>query len=281
MRRGGDRLKLEPERGRGGRGRRRRAVELICGAAVLAALSLIAAGCAFNAQILVRFSGESPVVVTESIKPELIPYWVAGVSRRNGQVVHVNCAATLLYDVKEATGTAVLVQQHVAKLRTRPLRRGTPYRLDCMGPLIVQLPADAAAVAATATDASGRQTALPTRAPVRSIRLGYGKRLRPEPTTQFTVIEWPPTFTAGDYELQLSFTLAKARPFRQKVVNTASVSCGRSRYLQPILPAVTTMARALALTIRPSAEMVTVPLPRVAPGIHTYAEAKRTLSCVR
>jgi hypothetical protein len=250
-------------------------------AAALAGLSTIATGCAFDAQILVRFSGKSPVVVTESVKPEQVPYWVAGTTRRNGQVVGISCAVTLFYDVKEATGTAVLVQRYVVKLRTRPLRRGTAYRLDCQGPLIVQLPADATAVAAAATSASGLTTALSTRAPVGSLPLAHGRRLRPDPKTRLAVIEWQPTLAAGDYELELSFALANARPFKQKAVYTASVSCGRSRYLQPILPPVTTMARAPALTIHPSADTVTVPLPRVAAGIRTYAEAKRTLACVR
>jgi hypothetical protein len=250
-------------------------------AAALAGVSAIAAGCAFDAQILVRFSGTSPVVLTESVKPEQVPYWVAGMTHRNGQVVGVNCAVTLLYEVKEATGTAVLVQRYVVKLRTRPLRRGTAYRFDCQGPLIVQLPADASAVSATATNASGLTAVLPTRAPVGSLPLAHGRRLRPDPRTRFAVIEWQPTFAAGDYELELSFSLAKARTFKQKAVYTASVSCGRSRYLQPILPPVARMARAPALTIRPSADTVTVPLPRVAPGIRTYAEANRTLSCVR
>jgi hypothetical protein len=259
-----------------------RRFDLIFCAAVFAGLSVIATGCAFDAQSLVRFSGTSPtVVVTESVKPQQIPYWVAGVTRRNGQVVRISCATTLLYDVKEATGTAVLVQQYVAKLRTRPLRRGTPYRLDCMGPLVVQLPAAASAVGATAASASGPHAALPTRAAVTSLRIAHGKRLRPELRTQLAVIQWPSDFTAGDYELELSFTMPDARPFREKAVYTASVSCGRSRYLQPILPPVSEMARAPALTIRPSADTLTVPLPRVAAGIRTYAETTRTLSCVR
>lgn len=220
-------------------------------------------------------------MVTESVKAEQTAQLVEGVTRRNGQVVGAHCGVTLVYDVREATGTAVLAQRYVAKLRTRPLRRGTPYRLDCTGPLVVQLPADASAVAATATSASGPRTTLPTQAPVTSLRLAYGKRLRPDPNTQFVLIGWEPTLLSGDYELQLTFTLPSVRPIREKVVYTASVSCGRSKYLQPILPPVTTMARVPALTIRPSAAEVSLSLPRVAAGFRSYAEAKRTVPCLR
>ena len=45
------------------------------------------------------------------------------------------------FDVREATGSAVLIQLYVVHLRTRPLRRGTRYEIDCAGPLIIQLPA--------------------------------------------------------------------------------------------------------------------------------------------
>ena len=248
---------------------------------MLADLCLLASGCAFDAQILVRFEGTSPVVVTESVKPQQLPHRVAGATRRNGQVVGVTCSVTLVYDVREATGSAVLAQRYDVKMRTAPLRRGTPYSVDCMGPLIVQLPADASAITATSTAESGEETVLPARMPVASIPLAFGKRLRPEPGTQFAVVSWPQTLPAGTYQLTLGFALPHARRFREKAVYTASVSCGRSRYLQPILPSVARLARAPAFTILPSADPVTVSLPRVAGSIGSYASTKRALACVR
>jgi len=73
--------------------------------------------------------------------------------------------------------------------------------------------------------------------------------------------------------------ILEARAIREKAVVTASVSCGRSSYVEPILPPVTSMARAAAFTIRPSADPIAFPLPRIAPGIAASAEATRTLSC--
>jgi hypothetical protein len=124
-------------------------------------------------------------------------------------------------------------------------------------------------------------TELPVQAPLGSIPLAFGKRLRPEPSTKFAVVSWPQTLPPGNYQLELAFTLPQARRFREKAIYTASVSCGRSRYLEPILPPVTKMARAPAFTILPSARPVMVSLPRVAGSIGTYAATKRTLACVR
>jgi hypothetical protein len=253
----------------------------LLGVLVLAGLSLPAAGCAFDAQILVRFHGISPTVVTESVKPQQIPHRVEGVTRRRGQILRFNCSVTLVYDVREATGSAVLAQTFAVKLRTPSLRRGIAYSLDCLGPLVVELPADASGVGATATDAASLETALPVQARVMSIPIAFGRRLRPEPNTQFAVVEWPRTLPAGSYQVELSFSLPRAQPIREKAIYTASVSCGRSRYLQPILPPVTTIARAPTFTIRPSADPITFSLPRVAGALGSYAEAKRTLSCVR
>ena len=258
-----------------------KAFDLFRAAAVLGGVLAVASGCAWEGQIVARFDGTEPTVVTESVKTEYTSQRVGGVTRRKGQVVGAFCGVTLVYDVKEATGTAVLVQRYVAKLRTRPLRRGIPYTLDCDGPVVVQLPADASAVSATATSASGSATPLPTRAAVASLRLANGKRLRPEPRTQFVLVRWEPTLVPGDYALRLTFTLPNVRTIREKVLYTASVSCGRSRYLQPVLPPVTTMGRVPAVTIRPAAGDVSVSLPRVAPGLRSYAEAKRMLACVR
>jgi hypothetical protein len=247
----------------------------------LALVGLVAttAGCAFVSPVVVRFSGASPVEVTESFAPEQIPHSVHGRTTRAAQIVRIDCSTTISYDVEEATGTAVLTQTYVVRLHTRRLPRGTTYQVDCTGPVIVELPADASGVRATSVDAVGTQVQLPVQAPIASFPLAFGKRLRAEPRTQLAVVRWPRTLPQGDYRIELAFDLPEAHPIREKAVVTASVACGRSRYVQPILPAVTSMTRVPAFTIRPSANPIALPLPRVAPGISSHAEARRLLSC--
>jgi hypothetical protein len=171
-----------------------------------------------------------------------------------------------------------LVQLYVVHLRTKPLPRGTPYQLDCAGPVLVELATDASDIQAKATDASTLQVALPVQAPLSAIALAFGKRLRAEPGMQFALVAQP-SLSAGAHTTELSFSLSKARTFREKVIYTASVSCGRSKYLQPIRPLVTTMARVRALTIQANATSVST--PHLFGGIQAYGQATRTLSCVR
>jgi hypothetical protein len=206
---------------------------------------------------------------------------VVGVTTRKSRIVGIDCALTLVYDIREATGSAVLVQTYEVHLRTRRLARGTAYEFDCMGPLLVELPADASAVQAVSTSAAGVEVPLPVRAPVVSVPLSFGRQLRAEPGTQLAIIDWPRTLAAGDYRVELSFNLPDARPFREKAIDTATIRCGGSRYLQPILPAVATMMRAPAFVIDPSATPLNFSLPHIAGANGSYAEAKRTLSCVR
>jgi hypothetical protein len=244
-------------------------------ASLLLSAPLVAAGCTFDAGVAVQFPAASPTTVRESLRPEVTPHRVAGVTTRKRQVVRIDCSTTLVYDVREATGSAVLVQTYALHLRTRPLARGTAFAIDCAGPLIVELPADAASIEA----AVAASAPLAVQAPVRSVPLAFGRRLRAERGTQLALIRWPPTLAAGNYDVDLAFVLPAAREVRERAVETASVSCGRSRYLQPILPPVTRMRRAPAFTLRPSSTPTTMSLPRVAPGIASYAEATRTLSC--
>jgi hypothetical protein len=232
------------------------------------------AGCAFESLVTARFEGASPVVVTESFAPSQIPHRVSGRTTRAGQVARIDCSTTIVYDVREASGVAVLAQTYAVRLRTRRLPRGTAYDLDCTGPVILELPAEASHVRATTERAE-----LSVR--TGSVGLAFGKRLRSEPRTQLALVRWPRTLPRGDYRIELAFELPDIRTIRQKVLVTASVSCGRSRYVQPILPAVTSFARVRALTIRPSAETVSFQLPRIAGGITSYVETTRTLSCRR
>jgi hypothetical protein len=253
---------------------------LILAALAVVGLSVLTAGCSFESQIAVQFLGGAPVVVKQSTKVDVSPQRVHGTTTRAGQVVRIDCSVTGIYDVDDPTGPAVLVQLYVVHLRTRPLPRGTPYQLDCAGPLIVELPTVASDVQATATDASGLQVALTVQAPLTAIALAFGKRLRAEPGMQFAVVRQP-SLAAGAHTAEFTFSLSAARTFREKVIYTASVSCGRSKYLQPIRPLVTTMARARALTLQPSATGTGVPIPHLFGGIRAYGQATRTLSCAR
>ena len=254
---------------RGGRHR------LVLVALLLAALPVLAAGCSFESEIAVQLLQGGSVTVKQSTKVDVTPMRVQGTTTRGGQVVQIDCSITGIYDVDDPTGPAVLVQLYVVHLRTRPLPRGTPYQLDCAGPVIVELPTDASDVQAAATDL---QVALPVEAPLSSIALAYGKRLRAEPAMQFALVGQP-SLSAGDHTVELAFTLPEARTFREKVLYTAQVSCGRSTYLQPIRPLVTRMAGARALTVQPSANETSISVPHLFGGIVAYRQATRTLSC--
>lgn len=253
---------------------------LILAVLAIVGLPVLAAGCSFESEIAVRFLGGAPVVVKQSTKVDVTPQRVQGTTTRAGQVVRIDCSITGIYDVDDPTGPAVLVQLYVVHLRTRPLPRGTPYQLDCAGPVIVELPVDASDIQATATDASGSQVPLPVEAPLTSIALAFGKRLRAEPGAQFAAVGQP-SLSAGAHTAELTFSLSAARTFREKTIYTAQVSCGRSKYLQPIRPLVTTMRRARALTVQPSASETSAFIPHLFGGIRAYGQATRTLSCAR
>jgi len=254
---------------RGGRHR------LVLAALAAVGLPVLAGGCSFESEIAVQLVEGAPVVVKQSTQVDVTPQRVRGTTTRAGQVVRIDCSITGIYDVDDPTGPAVLVQLYVVHLRTRPLPRGTPYQLDCAGPVIVELPTDASDVQAAATDL---QVALPVEAPLSSIALAYGKRLRAEPAMQFALVGQP-SLSAGDHTVELAFTLPEARTFREKVLYTAQVSCGRSTYLQPIRPLVTRMAGARALTVQPSANETSISVPHLFGGIVAYRQATRTLSC--
>ena len=253
---------------------------LILATLAVVGLPALTAGCSFESRIAVQFLGGSPIVVRQSTKVDVTPQRVRGTTTRAGQVVRIDCSITGIYDVDDPTGPAVLVQLYVVHLRTRPLPRGTPYQLDCAGPVIVELPTDASDIRAAATDASGLQVALPVQAPLSSIALASGKRLRPEPGMRFAVVAQP-SLSAGAHTAELTFSLSEARTFREKMLYTALVSCGRSKYLQPIRPLVASMTRARALTLQPSANETSVSIPHLFGGIRAYGQATRTLSCAR
>jgi hypothetical protein len=247
---------------------------------VLLGLPVVVTGCAFEGKIAVELVGNTSVVVKQSAKVEFAPHRVTGVTTRAGQVVRVDCSVTGVFDVREATGSAVLIQLYVVHLRTRPLPRRTRYEIDCAGPLIIQLPAEAANVQAIATDASGSQVPLTVQAPLAAVPLAFGKPLRAQPGTQFADVGQPP-LSAGSYTAELAFNLPEARAFQEKVLYTALIACGHSKYLQPIRPLVTNMARVPALTVQPSATPTSFSVPHLFGGIRSYGETTRTLSCAR
>jgi hypothetical protein len=251
-------------------------VRLIVAALVLAGLP----GCAFEGQIAVQLQPRAPDVVKQSSQVELAPHRITGTTTHAGQVIRIDCSVTGSFDVREATGSALLVQLYVVHLRTRPLPRGTPYQLDCSGPVIVQLPSDASDVRAIATDQSGSKADLAVQAPLSAVPLSFGKRLRAQSGTQFAVLSWPAA-SAGSYGMELSFSLASAHGFQEKVLYAALIACGRSKYFQPIRPLVTSMARVSAFTIQPSANETGFSAPHLFGGIRSYGEATRTLSCAR
>jgi hypothetical protein len=245
---------------------------------VLAALAAIPGGCALESSFDVHFTGTGPLVVDETSRSvELGPHRAVGVTTRR-RAVGIACSVTIVYEANDITPPGVFVQTRVVHLRTRRLPRGTAYDLDCSGPLIVQIPADASGIRATAGEVS-----LPVRAPVTSVPLAFRKRLRAQRGTQLALVGRPETLPAGDYRIEISFSLSEARPFREKVLYAASVSCGRSSYVEPIVPPVWTMRRVPGLKIAPAAGAAKLTLPRIAgaseSGIPVHAT--RRLSCAR
>jgi hypothetical protein len=255
-------------------------LRLILVALVLVGLAIATAGCAFEEQIAVQLLGGGPVTVKQSVKLEFAPQRVTGRTTRAGQVVRIDCSVTGVFDVREATGSAVLIQLYVVHLRTRPLKRGTPYQLDCAGPVIVQLPADALDVQATSTSTSGEQVPLSVQAPISAVPLAFGKRLRAQAGTQFAVLG-SSALSPGSLAVELDFTLPEARAVREKVLYTALIACGRSKYFQPIRPLIKTMSRVPALAIQPTVNPTILLAPHLFGGIRNYGEATRTVSCAR
>jgi hypothetical protein len=240
----------------------------------LAVLATLAAGCG---------SGGDSMVVREEFEAVQVPHRVAGMTSRAGQIVPTDCLISAVYKVREATGTAYLTQSKLVHLRLRVPRKGTAYELECLGPLVVELRADASEVEATAYDLSGgrhRSLRVRTRA---SIRLAPGRPLRPAPGKQLVVLEWPrrPGSAHDDYRVELGFELPKAPLVRERVVYTASISCGGSSYLQPVIPLTNDLGFVNAYTIPSDGKPFNFVLPRLATGISSHAETTRTLACGR
>jgi len=223
------------------------------------------------------------MLIRERFQAVQVPHRIAGTTSRAGQVVQNDCAISAIYTVREATGTAFLTQSQLVHLRLQVPRKGTAYELECLGPLIAELPADASKVEATAHDLSGGgHSSLRVRTHA-SVRLAPGRPLRPAPRKQLVVVEWPrrPASAYDDYRVELGFQLPKAPLVRERVVYTASISCGASSYLQPVVPLANDLGFVNAFTIPRDRKPLEFILPRLATGISSHAEATRTLACGR
>jgi hypothetical protein len=217
---------------------------------VLAVTATVAAGCG---------SGRESMVVRERFEAVQVPHRVAGTTSRAGQVVQNDCRISAVYKVREATGTAFLTQSKLVHLRLRVPRKGTTYELECLGPLLAELPAAAPEIKATAHELSGGlHRSLSVRTDAGSVRLVPGRRLRPGPRKQLVVVEWPrrPASEYDNYLVELAFKLPKAPLLRERVVYTASVSCGGSSYLQPVVPPTDDLGIVNAFTVPPERKAV-------------------------
>jgi len=221
------------------------------------------------------------MLVRERFEAVQVPHRVAGTTSRAGQVVPNDCTISAVYKVREATGTAFLTQSKLVHLRLRVPRKGTTYELECLGPLVVELPADASEVKATARDLSGgRHRSLRVRAHAPSVRLVTGRRLRPTSRKQLAVVEWPrtPASEYDDYLVELAFQLPKAPLVRERVVYTASISCGGSSYVQPVVPPTNDLGFVNAFS-NPRGRPFEFILPRIASGISAHSESTQRLAC--
>jgi hypothetical protein len=227
-------------------------------------------------------SDDHSMLVRERFEAVQAPHRVAGSAARAGQVVRHECKLSAVYKVREATGTAFLIQSQRLRLLLRVPRKGTKYELECLGPLLAELPANAAKVEATAHDLSGKwQRSLSVRTHVQSLKVAPGRSLRPASHKQLVVIKWP-RVAGSDYDsyrVGLTFRLPKTSLVRERVVYTTSVSCGGSSYLQPVLPLGDDLGFVNAFTVPRGGKPFDFILPHIATGISNHGEETQTLEC--
>ena len=237
--------------------------------------AVLAAGCG---------SGRESMLVRERFEAIQGPHVVAGTTTRAGQVVRNDCTLSAVYNVREATGTAFLTQSQLLHVRLRVSRKGTAYELECLGPLLTELPAEASNVEAAAQDLSGgRLRTLSVRRHASSGRLASGRPLRPVAGKQLVVVVWPrrPGSAYDNYRVELGFRLAKADLVRERVVYTTSISCGGSSYLQAVAPFTNDLGFVNAYTVPEDGKPFDFIVPRLATGISSHSETTRTLACGR
>jgi hypothetical protein len=245
-------------------------------ALVLVGSTALAAGCGSG-------GGRDTMTVRERFEPIQVPRRVGGMATRAGRPVHADCSLAAVYKVREATGTAFLIQSQALHLRLYPRQRGTAYQVECLGPLVVELPAAATHVEATELTRSGhRRGSIPVRTHA-SVRLGPSRALRPAPGKQIVAVEWPrrPGAAHDDFIMELSFEVPKATLVRERVAYTASVSCGGASYVEPVVPLGEGLGFVNAFTVPPHGRPFDFILPHIASGISSHSEETRTLACGR
>jgi hypothetical protein len=239
----------------------------------LAASAVFVAGCG---------SDDDSMQVRERFEAIQAPNLIAGVARSNGEVVRHDCKLSAVYNVREATGSAFLIQSQRLRLRLRVPAKGTEYQVECLGPLVAELPGDAAKVEATAHDLSGRwERSLDVRTGVPSMRVARGRSLRADPQKQLVVIQLPRVTGSGydNYRVELAFRVPKAKLVRERVVYTAAVRCGASSYLQPVVPLGQDLGFVNAFTVPRGGKPFDFILPHIATGISSHGEETQTLEC--
>jgi hypothetical protein len=103
--------------------------------------------------------------------------------------------------------------------------------------------------------------------------------MRAERGTQLVSVGWPKSLPSGDYDLELGFEMPDARAFREKAVYAASVTCGRARYLQSLLPLGSDLARVPGFSVDPSEGHSSLVLPHIAGANALRATVTHRLRC--
>jgi hypothetical protein len=172
-----------------------------------------------------------------------------------------NCRLAATYIVREATGTAYLTQSKRIRLRVRAAR----FEVACRGPLVVELP-----TAATKVEADGAVRR------VHSIMAGAGRSLSARAGATLFLVSWP----KGARKLELRFELpGKPQFVRERVAYTASVTCGSSRVLVPVVPLGVGLGFVNAYSVPRSGKPFAFVVPRLAGGATSLAKAAVTVSC--
>ena len=241
---------------------------------MLAVSAALSAGCGSD-------SGRATMTVRERFEPIQVPRRIVGTTTRAGQPVRASCSLAAVYKVREATGTAFLIQSQLLHLRLHPPGRGTDYEVECLGPLVAELPAAATQVKATELTRSGpRHGSVPVRTHA-SVQLAPRVALRPAPGKQIVTVQWPrrPGGAHDDFMLELSFEVPKAPLIRERVAYTASVSCGSASYVEPVVPLGDGLGFVNAFTVPPHGRPFDFILPHIATGISNHSEERVNLAC--
>jgi hypothetical protein len=95
------------------------------------------------------------------------------------------------------------------------------------------------------------------------------------------LVDWPRKLGGAydSYRVELSFRVPKAPLVRERVVYTASVSCGSASYLQPVVPLIEDLGFVNAFTAPPDGKPFDFILPHLATGISSHGEETQTLEC--